>query len=196
MIVVGITGGIGTGKSTVCSVWEKLGAKIIYADDLAKQLMVADAEVVERIKKSFGDESYQSDGSLNKSHLINEAFKKERVEELNKIVHPAVRKSFKKLCRTEAEKGTRILVKEAALLLNYGRPDELDYVIIVTAPEKHQIERVVKRDGVSDSEVLDRKKKQPNFDKLLSNADFIINNDGSLEQLKNKAEDVFNKITA
>lgn len=196
MIVAGITGGIGTGKSTVCSVWERLGAKIVYADDLAKMLMVTEDEVIKKIKNTFGDESYNDDGSLNRAHLIEEAFKKERVEELNKIVHPAVRKAFKKICESEAKKGTKILVKEAALLLNNGRPEELDYVIIVTAPEKQQIERVASRDSITESEVLDRKKKQPNFDKLLSNADFIINNDGSLEQLIKKAEDVFSKITA
>ena len=99
MISVGITGGIGSGKTTVASIWESLGATVVYADDLAKQLMQTDPDLKRKLSETFGEETYHSDGSLNKPHLIKEAFHKNRVEELNSIVHPAIRIEAKDLIK-------------------------------------------------------------------------------------------------
>src|SRR6056297_978021 len=118
MVIAGVTGGIGSGKTTVCREWEQLGAYVFYADDEAKKLMVSSKDVVQQIRDTFGEKSYHEDGSLNKSHLIREAFDAGRVEELNRIVHPAVGKSFEKACKIAQKEGYKVAVKEAALLLN------------------------------------------------------------------------------
>lgn len=194
MIVTGVTGGIGSGKSTLCGVWQELGAKIVYADDLAKKLMVTDEEVKTSLTKLFGDRTYNDDGSLNKPHLIREAFEKNRVEELNGVVHPAVARKFKEMIDTAAGAGVEMLVKEAALLLHNGRPDDLDLVVLVLAPERDQLERVKVRDGVDEKSILDRMNKQPDFEKLKQYADYIIRNDGTLEEFKHKSKELFFKV--
>lgn len=194
MITVGVTGGIGSGKTTVCKEWEKLGAKVIYADDLAKELMVTDDQLKKSLIQAFGPETYNSDGSLNRPHLIHHAFKKGRVEELNKLVHPAVVRKFREISREAQVAGEKMVVEEAALLLNNGRPSGLDVIVIVRSDRSNRLERVVKRDGISREKVLDRDQKQPDFENLLHLADFSINNNGTLEQLKKKSKQLFRQI--
>lgn len=194
MIVAGVTGGIGSGKSTLCKVWASLGAKVVYADDLAKQLMTENEKVVARLKKKFGDETYHSDGTLNKSHLIKQAFQKGRVDELNRIVHPAVAVKFREIIEETARTDIKILLKEAALLLNEGRPEDLDVVILVLASKQQQIERVKERDDVSEDDVLGRMNKQPDFEKLKSIADYTIENSGTLKEFKQKSKELFYRV--
>ena len=194
MIVAGVTGGIGSGKSTLCKVWEELGARVVYADDLAKKLMVEDRQVKESLMDLFGESTYSEDGSLNKAHLINEAFQKGRVEELNSVVHPAVRKNFKEVIESSKKEGVELLVKEAALLLNNGRPEELDAVILVLSPKSDQISRVQKRDDVKEEDVLGRMNKQPDFESLKSYADYVINNDGTIDEFKLKSKELYLKV--
>jgi dephospho-CoA kinase len=196
MIVAGVTGGIGSGKTTFCKEWEKLGARVVYADDLAKDLMVSDPELMQDLKNAFGPQTYNDDGSLNKPHLIEEAFARNRVQELNAIVHPAVGKAFSEMCKKFEKEGVKLAVKEAALLLNKGRPDGLDVVVIVTAPERERIDRVKSRDAVSDDEVKARLENQPDFSKLTHLADYVINNSGSEEELKSKARELYRQLTA
>jgi dephospho-CoA kinase len=194
MIVAGVTGGIGSGKSTLCEVWESLGAKVVYADDLAKKLMVEDQSVKKRLVKLFGEETYTQDGALNKEHLIEEAFLKGRVEELNRVVHPAVREKFQEIIENSKKTDVEVLVKEAALLLNNGRPEELDAVILVMSSKSDQIKRVQERDSVGEKNVLDRMNKQPDFESLKSYADYVINNDGTLDEFKLKSKELYLKV--
>jgi dephospho-CoA kinase len=194
MIVAGVTGGIGSGKSTLCEVWESLGAKVVYADDLAKQLMVEDQSVKKRLVKLFGEKTYTQDGALNKEHLIEEAFLKGRVEELNRVVHPAVREKFQEIIENSKKTDVEVLVKEAALLLNNGRPEELDAVILVMSSKSDQIKRVQERDSVGEKNVLDRMNKQPDFESLKSYADYVINNDGTLDEFKLKSKELYLKV--
>jgi dephospho-CoA kinase len=195
MIIAGVTGGIGSGKSTLCRVWEELGARVVYADDLAKHLMVHDKEVKRKLIKYFGDKTYNEDGSLNKAHLIQEAFENGRVDELNQIVHPAVAQTFKKICVDAKTAGEKLVVKEAALLLNEGRPPGLDVVVLVTSPKNEQVNRVRIRDGMKEEEVEARIKKQPDFDNLKNLVDYTVVNDGSLEEFIDKAKDLYKEIT-
>ena len=194
MIVAGVTGGIGSGKSTLCKVWDDMGAKVVYADDLAKQLMVEDRSVKKRLVKLFGEETYTQDGALNKEHLIEEAFLKGRVEELNRVVHPAVRDKFQEIIENSKKADVEVLVKEAALLLNNGRPEELDAVILVISSKSDQIKRVQERDSVGEKNVLDRMNKQPDFESLKSYADYVINNDGTLDEFKLKSKELYLKV--
>lgn len=194
MISVGVTGGIGSGKTTVCKEWEKLGAKVVYADDLAKELMVTDDRLKKSLIKAFGDETYHPDGSLNRAHLIQHAFGESRVKELNKIVHPAVARKFREICQEAEKAGEEMVVEEAALLLNKGRPNYFNVIVIVTSDKEDRLDRVVERDGGSKDQVLDRMKKQPDFNKLLHLADYTIKNNGSLEDLKKKSAQIYHTI--
>lgn len=194
MISVGVTGGIGSGKTTICREFEKLGALVIYADDLAKQMMAEDASLREKLIDVFGSETYNRDGSLNKPHLIEEAFNKNRVEELNAIVHPALRRKTEELIRKYEKEEAGLFVIEAAVLLNKGRPDHLDKIILVLSNREEQVERVKKRDGTADVEIIARMEKQPDFESLTGLADIVIRNDGSLEELKVKAAELYHKV--
>lgn len=194
MIKVGVTGGIGSGKTTLCKEWEKLGAYVVYADDLAKKIMVDDAELKSQIKSVFGDDSYNSNGTLNRSHLAKEAFENNRVDELNALVHPALRKAVDKLVEKKEREGIEVFVKEAAILMQHGRPEDLDLVVLVTADVDTRVARVVQRDNTQEELVLDRVSKQQNFKDFLDLVDIKVSNNGSLEELINKAQELFNDI--
>ncbi len=194
MIKVGITGGIGSGKTAFCKEWEKLGAYVLYADDFAKQLMQEDPELQQKIIQAFGEQAYDSEGNVNRPYLAREAFEKGRVEELNELVHPALWEKAAELAAQKKQEGTEVFAKEAAILLNNGRPEELDYVILVLADKEQRVQRTTQRDRSSEKLVKDRMSKQPDFDSLTHLADFIVVNNGSLEELKVKAEEIFKKV--
>ena len=194
MIRVGVTGGIGSGKSTLCHEWEKLGAFVVYADDIAKELMVSDPKLIEEIMETFGEASYHSDGSLNRAHLAKEAFEKNRVEELNALVHPALWQHIDELAEAKEKEGIDIFVKEAALLLKNGRPENIDKVVLLLADEERRIDRVVGRDHTEEQKVKERIDKQDSFEDLKHLADFVITNDGSLSDLKQQARTIFHTL--
>ena len=194
MIKVGITGGIGSGKTTFCREWEKLGAFVLFADDFAKELMANDRVLRNMISERFGDEAYTEDGELNRSYLAREAFENGRVEELNEIVHPVLWEETAKIATQKEQEGVDIFAKEAAILLNNGRPEDLDYVILILADENTRVERTAKRDNSDQKDVKDRINKQPDFKNLTHLADFIVYNDGSLAELKIKAQTIFKQL--
>jgi dephospho-CoA kinase len=196
MINVGITGGIGSGKSTFCKIWEELGAKVIYADDLAKELMVANKALIKSIKETFGDEAYNLDGTLNRAFLAEEAFSKGRVEELNALVHPVLWDELSLLEHEAKQKGTQIFAREAAILLKNGRPDNLDVVILVLADRDKRINRATKRDGVDPDAITQRIDQQEDFESLIHLSDFLVLNNGSEEELKLKAKEIYELLVS
>lgn len=191
MVRVGVTGGIGSGKTTVCKVWQGLGAYVIFADDLAKQLMVNDREVVAAIRSAFGDAAYHDDGSLNRPWLAKQAFADNRVGELNAIVHPAVYRESDRLMREAELQGYRMAVREAAILLQNGRPADLDKVVLLLADQASRVDRVTKRDGTSRDQVTNRMQAQPDYEIYIPLADLVIRNDGSLSDLIENAEHAY-----
>ena len=194
MIKVGVTGGIGSGKTTLCKVWEELGAFVVYADDFAKNLMTTDEELKASIKHTFGRDSYFKDGSLNRAYLAEEAFSKGRVKELNAIVHPVLWSRIADLSNQKEGEGVQVFVKEAAILLQNGRPKDLDYVILLDADESKRIDRVIKRDSINKDLVIDRINKQQSLDEVIHFADFVISNNSTEENLKRKSEELFQQI--
>ncbi|MBO6792282.1 MAG: dephospho-CoA kinase [Balneolaceae bacterium] len=194
MIRIGVTGGIGSGKTTFCKEWEKRGAFVVFADDVAKELMVSDEQLIQQIKDTFGDEAYLHDGSLNREYLAEEAFAKNRVEELNALVHPVLWKHIDELALIKEREGIEAFVYEAALLLKKGRPKNVDRVVLLLADEQQRIKRVVYRDGAKEEQVKDRISKQNSFEELTHLADYVIRNDGSLEDLKIKASELFDRV--
>lgn len=194
MIKVGITGGIGSGKTTFCREWEKLGAYVLYADEFAKELMANNKDLKNEISQTFGDEAYTEEGELNRSFLAREAFENGRVQELNDMVHPVLWKESAKIASQKEKEGLEIFAKEAAILLNNGRPEDLDYIVLILADENMRIERTAKRDNANQSEIKNRIDKQPDFKTLTHLADFIVYNDGSLDDLKIKAQAIFKQL--
>ncbi len=176
---IGITGGIGSGKSTVASIFSILGIPVYYADDRAKWLMVNEPRLVAAIISLFGQEAYLPKGDLNRSHIAKLAFNNPKLlQNLNKLVHPAVKEDY--LRWHIVQKNTPYTLKEAALLFESGSAKELDSVIEVFAAQKIRIKRVMSRDGISRKQVMSRIKNQmPELEKRKL-ADFVILNDGKI----------------
>ena len=175
-LLVGLTGGIGTGKSTVSRIFKLLGVPIYDADSMAKRLM-EEEEVIKVIKEEFGEEAYIN-GKLNRQFLAEKVFKnKQLLEKLNVIVHPIVARHFDNWSR---QFSGQHIIKEAALLFETGSYHDLDYVILVKSPLEIRINRVTKRDPQRSSEqILSIIERQMPVDEAIGLADFIINNDDS-----------------
>lgn len=178
MLKVGITGNIGSGKTTVSKIFEVLGIPVFYADDEAKKVMVNDEILIDAIKQTFGPESYFEDGSLNRKHISNIVFKSEtELAKLNAIVHPAVFRAFDTW--VPKFKNAPYVLKEAALLFESSSYKMCDKTIMVIAPLEMRIQRVMQRDGLSEADVRSRDAKQFTEEKKLELADYAIKNDNS-----------------
>ena len=173
--LVGITGGIGSGKSTVAKIFEILGIPVYYADDKAKSLMNHDSELKEQIIQEFGEESYNSEGDLNRKYLASTVFSDpEKVKKINSLVHPAVGRDFETWASIQS---TSYVLKEAALIFETGGEKKLDAVINVSSPLKIQVNRVLMRDPHRSLEQINQIIDQqiPDEDKN-ERADFVIKN--------------------
>jgi dephospho-CoA kinase len=172
MITVGVTGGIGSGKTTVCKILEVLGIPVYYADIRAKQLYQENDGVMRAVKELFGDDIYRG-GELDRAEVAKRVFSnKELLNKLNSIVHPAVEKDFLKWTKQFGD--VPFVVKEAAILFENGGYKKLDMNVLVTAPEEMRINRVVKRDGIPAEQVKERIRNQWPDEKKIPLADFVI----------------------
>lgn len=176
MLTVGITGGIGSGKSTVCKIFETLGVPIYYADTRAKFLMEHDPRLIAALKKEFGKDVFMESGQLDRGKLASIVFRdSEKIAILNGLVHPAVAEDSANWVQSQSSAYT---IKEAALLFESGSYKQLDLIISVTAPLELRISRVMSRDRASREEVLNRINNQWPQEKKDELANFIIINDG------------------
>jgi dephospho-CoA kinase len=179
MMKIGITGGIGSGKSTVCRVFENLGIPVFYADTVAKEIMVTDKELVAAVKDTFGAESYDAAGRLNNKHIAGIVFNNNiELNKLNELVHPAVFRAFD-LWLTRVPLTAPYILKEAALLFESGSYMLCDKSVLVIAPVETRLKRVMKRDGSTEEQVLARMNKQLSDVEKMKMADFLIRNDES-----------------
>jgi dephospho-CoA kinase len=177
---IGITGGIGSGKSLVCKIFHCLGVPVYDADSHAKELMTTDGILVSEIKKEFGVLSYNEDGSLNRAYLGGTVFNhSDRLKTLNKLVHPRVGINYKQW--VDQKKNHPYVLKEAALLFESGSNQSLDKVIVVHANETLRLQRVLKRDHHRTADqVLAIMKNQMTEEEKLKRADFMIRNDETI----------------
>tara|TARA_A100000171_G_C2138489_1_gene152467 strand:+ start:1846 stop:2448 length:603 start_codon:yes stop_codon:yes gene_type:complete len=177
-LIVGITGGIGSGKTTVCKIFHQLGVPIYFADDRGKYLLSNDELLKNQVMNLFGAESYLPDGLLNRSFLANKVFSNtEELNKLNGLVHPAVAKDFLQWANNQSAK---VLIKEAALFIENGSYTGLDKLITVLAPEDVRINRVLMRDiQRNKAQVLDIMSNQVDDKGRREVSDYLIDNGGS-----------------
>jgi dephospho-CoA kinase len=171
---VGLTGGIGSGKTTVAKIFELLGVPVYYADDAAKRIMNEDEELKLAIQQQFGKETYKND-ELDRSYLASKVFHDPfQLEILNAIVHPATIRDASKWMNQQQ---TPYTIKEAALIFESGSAEQLDYVIGVYAPVSLRIQRTMERNKIDHDEVIKRMNNQIDENIKMKLCDFVIHND-------------------
>ncbi len=180
--LIGITGGIGSGKSTVSKIFEVLNVPVYYADDRGKYLLVNDLQLVDKVKAEFGNQSYTVDGKLNRSYLADVVFSNPlALEKLNALVHPAVANDFQNWVLSKQSHA--YVLKEAALLFETGTYKSLDDVICVYASKKVRVERVLLRDlerslkqveQIIDKQTSDQERKELATYAIQNNADTFL----------------------
>ncbi len=155
---IGITGGIGSGKSTVCRVFKIIGIPIFEADQVAKQLLQTRSEIKEGLIHLFGKEVYSEDGTIDRKKLAGIIFNDDvQLRKMNALVHPVVRNEFQQWVK---QQNSPYVIHEAAILFESGFYKMMDFTILVSAPEEERIQRVMQRDGVSEEQVKERLAKQ------------------------------------
>ena len=173
MLKIGLTGGIGSGKSTIAAIFEVLDIPVYYADNVAKQLMQENDLLVKSIKQYFGDSCYEA-GKLNRAYLSAIVFNdKTKLELLNSIVHPVTIAHAENWMKNQT---SHYCIKEAALIFESHSNKKLDYVIGVHSPENLRINRVISRDRIAEIEIKARIDAQMNEAEKMAKCDFVINN--------------------
>ena len=174
MLRIGLTGGIGSGKTTVAKIFELLGVPVYYADDEAKRIMNEDEALKKEIRKNFGEEAYIN-GELDRTFLASKVFNdKFKLELLNSLVHPVTLRDAADWFNKQT---TPYAIKEAALIFEAGSAKDLDLVIGVSAPVAMRIKRSMERDGVGRDKVIERMSRQMDEEIKMKLCDFILKND-------------------
>ncbi|MGB5364178.1 MAG: dephospho-CoA kinase [Aureibaculum sp.] len=194
MIKVGLTGGIGSGKTTVANFFSELGIPIYYADLEARRLMKSSSLIKRKLIKEFGNDAYK-DGELNTSFLASIVFKdKSKLAQINSIIHPEVAKDFLSWIKKQ---NAPYVIEESAILFENNLIDHFDYIITVTAPADVRINRIIKRDSTSKKEVLLRMNNQWDDKKKIELSDYIIHNielSDTKKQVKEVHKTILKKI--
>jgi len=187
LLVIGLTGGIGSGKSTVARILQKYGAEVIFADDIAKQITEPGMPAYERIIAHFGTGIVGEDRRIDRKKLADIVFSdKDELQRLNEITHSTVAEIIIKLVDEYGITGRELVVVEAIVPIEHGFLDVVDTVWVVVAEEQERIERIMKRSGLTCEEARKRIRAQMPEEKYISLADQIIYNNGDLEELEEK----------
>ena len=190
MILVGLTGGIGSGKSTVINYFKELGITCYQADDEAKKLMNSDKGLIKKIKNSFGDSIYIN-SKLDRKKLSAIVFTdKQKLELLNSIVHPYVNRHFENYCKGIED---IYIIKEVAIIFEIGTQNKFDKIILVRAPKEDRVKRIINRDKCNRQDAINRINNQIADDDKIDQCDFIIDNI-NLEEISNKVLKIHNSI--
>jgi dephospho-CoA kinase len=196
---VGLTGGVACGKSTVAKMLADLGAQIVDADTIAHELYRPGQQVLQDLVKHFGAEILKPDGELDRAKLATLVFDGGRVEELNKIVHPAVIRQQDQWMRSLGEKDPyAVAIVEAALILEAGVKDRFDRIMVVTCKPAQKVARFAQRTGTSAdaarADVERRNKAQMPDEEKARRADFVIDNSGSVEETRHQVQRIYSEL--
>jgi len=195
-LVLGVTGNISSGKSTVAKALEQHGAVVVDADQLARDVVEAGTKTLERLVGAFGEEILQSDGSLNRERLGQMVFADTKVRAtLNQIVHPEIaRKSIEVLQRLRERDDIPLIVYEAPLLFEVGAEKRVDKVLVVKIDSKEQLKRLMARDHLGEVEAKQRIAAQMSQDKKLARADYVIDNSGTISDVLLQVEKLWPRL--
>ena len=195
MIIVGLTGSVGTGKSTVTNFFRELGAYIIDWDELAREVTRPHLKAWKEIVEYFGNDYLNEDLTINRQKLAEIVFSdKERVTKLNQIVHPEVFKEDERITNEiKSLAPDALIIKDIPLLFELTRPVFVDKTVVVSASEQTQLRRLEKR-GMSREDTQSRIKSQLPLKEKIKSADFVINNDGPLEETKKQVEEIYSLL--
>ena len=192
MLKVGVTGGIGSGKSTVSRFFSALGVPVYDSDQRAKSLMQYDDSIRSKIKIEFGDNAYHKN-ELNRSYLAEIVFKNEsKLKQLNAIVHPVVKTDF--INWLSQNSNAKLIIKEAAIMIESGAYKDLDKLIVVNASRNQKIKWIKQRDQLSLDDIENRIQNQLSDEIRNQYADFIIENNSGKRELKQQVLSVYNKL--
>ena len=176
MLKIGITGGIGSGKTTVCRIFELIGAPVYYADDASKNLLLRDEEIKKKIVAVFGKDVLDETEQVSRKKIATLVFGNPgQLAKINSIMHPAVALDFERWMKAHA--AYTYVIKEAAILFESGTDKQLDKVITVTAPEELRISRVIKRDNATEEEVRRRMRMQLSDEEKIKRSAYTLVND-------------------
>ncbi|NWF94320.1 MAG: dephospho-CoA kinase [Syntrophaceae bacterium] len=196
MLVVGLTGGVASGKTAVSRIWREEGAYLIDADQIARELVQPDMPAWHELQRAFGQEILQEDGSVDRRRLAKKVFSDPGQRDLlNRILHPRIKaevaRRVEEISRRDPD---AIVVVDAALLIETGDYKEMDRLVLVTSTEEQQIQRLRSRDGITVEEAEKVLSAQMSLEEKLKVADFIIRNEGSLEETNVRAREVFKEL--
>ena len=178
MILVGLTGGIGSGKTTIAQIFQILGTPVYYSDIRAKSLMNTNTKLKNQIIDVFGNQTYLPNGEINRTFLAEIVFAdKKKLSELNNIVHPIVRQDF---IEWATKQKNAYVINESAILIESGFYEHMDKLICVLADEKLRIQRTVSRDKTSPKQIMERLNNQTTDDIRRLHADYIIENNNNI----------------
>ncbi len=195
MIKLGITGGLGSGKSLAAEFFKEFGAIIYDADLIAKTLINENPELQERLKIVFGEEIFEKGGKLNRSMLAEAAFSSRLKQQvLNDIIHPYVLHKLEEICRHEKERGTSFLAIEASMLFEAKSEKQYDAILVVTASEETRLKRSLKRSTLTLEQIQKRMDLQMPEEDKISRADYVIYNEGTPLELKKKCRLIFDSL--
>lgn len=198
MLVVGLTGGIASGKSVVSKILSDLGALVIDADEISREVMVPHSNVWKQVISAFGNEILREDLTIDRKKLADIVFKNPRqLSKLNSLLHPEINKRIVEKLESIKEKYPHaIVVIDAALLIETGMYKRYDKLVVVYVKEGTQLKRLMARDGMSRDEAQRRINSQLPLREKVKLADFVIENESSLRQTREKVERIFNTLSS
>jgi dephospho-CoA kinase len=196
MLIVGLTGGVASGKTTVSQVLEEEGAYIIDADQIARKLVRPHTTAWKKLVRAFGTDILREDGFIHRKKLADKVFANLRQRKiLNQILHPRIRKEMERRVKEIGQKDPEaVVVIDAPLLVELGDYRKMDKVVVVTSTQRQQIERLKERDGINPEEALRIFSSQMPVEDKVKLADFVIRNEGSFQETKKKTREVFREL--
>ena len=196
MLKVGLTGGIASGKSTVSKIFASFGAKVLDADEVAREVLLPGQPAWTRLRQAFGQEFFHADGKVKRKQLRKRVFADpEKRSQLNAIVHPEVMKEINR--RAEiffSSVQTEVLLVDVPLLLEAGLANRFDKIVVVYVAESIQMTRLLQRDGISEEEAKQALEVQMALSKKVEQADYVIDNSGTLEETRGQVEKVWKEL--